>query len=130
MLARYKIYRGKRPPSEPLPNGIRKDTRHRTKHPLRPTKAIVEALLESPSEMGWQIFRSAYTSLLEDRFREDRSAFDDIAALATDQDVFLGCSCPTQKNPRVDHCHTYLALQFMKQKYPGLDVRLPPVCAD
>ena len=130
MLARYTMYRGKRPPRDPLPNGIRKDTRHHTKHPLRPTKAIVEAFLESRSEMAWQTFRSAYTCLLEERLQEDRSAFDELAALARDHDVFLGCNCPTQKNPRVDHCHTYLALQFMKHEYPDLDVRLPPVCAD
>ena len=130
MLTRYKMYRGPRPLADPLPNGIRKDTRHHTKHPLRPTRAVVEALLDSPSEMTWQVFRSVYTSLLVERFREDRSAFDELAAIATDNDVFLGCSCPTQKNPRLDHCHTYLALQFMRQKYPDLDVRLPAVCAD
>ena len=130
MLARYKMYRGKRPPWDPLPNGIRRDTRHHTKHPLRPTRAVVEALLDSPSEMTWQVFRSAYTSMLEERFRENRSVFDELATLASDHDVFLGCNCPTQKNPRVDHCHTYLALQFMKQKYPDLEVRLPAARAD
>jgi len=130
MLARYKMYRGPRPPWDPLPDGIRKDTRHHTKHPLRPTKAIVKAFLKSPSETTWRVFLSAYLALLEDRFGQDRSPFDELAALATDHDVFLGCSCPTQKNPRVDHCHTYLALQFMKDVYPDLDVRLPAMCVD
>ena len=130
MLARYKMYRGPRPRWDPLPNGIRRDTRCHTKHPLRPTRAIVRDFLESPSETTWRGFLSAYMAWLEDRFLEDRSPFDELAALAADHDVFLGCSCPTQKNPRVDHCHTYLALQFMKYEYPDLDVRLPPVCAD
>ena len=124
MLARYKMYRGPRPPWDPLPNGIRKDTRCHTKHPLRPTKAIVEAFLESPSDAAWEVFRSAYNSISEDRFREDRSPFDDLAALAIDHDVFLGCSCPTKKNLGFGHCHTYLALQFMKRKYPDLTVQL------
>ena len=130
MLTRYKMYRGPRPPWDPLPNGIRRDTRHHTRHPLRPTRAILGAFLESPSETTWRFFLSAYMALLEDRFLEDRSPFDEVAALAGDHDVFLGCNCPTRKNPRVDHCHTYLALLFMKEEYPNLDVRLPSVRAD
>jgi hypothetical protein len=41
MLARYTIYRGKRPSVEPFPNGIRKDTRKHTKHCLRPSERMV-----------------------------------------------------------------------------------------
>jgi len=130
MLARYKMYRGPRPSWDPLPDGIRQDTRCHTRHPLRPTRSMVEAFLASPSESTWRGFLSAYMALLEDRFLEDRSAFDELAALAADHDVFLGCSCPTKKNPHVNHCHTYLALQFMKYEYPDLDVRLPAVCVD
>ena len=116
--------------ADPLPDGIRKDPRHHTKHPLRPTNTIVEAFLESSSEITWRTFRTAYLVLLEGRFGEDRSPFDELAALATDHDVFLGCNCPTRKNPRVDHCHAYLGLQFMKQKYPGPYVCLPAVSDD
>ena len=130
MLARYKMYRGPRPPWDPLPDGIRQDTRCHTKHLLRPARSMVEAFLASPSESTWRTFLCAYMALLEDRFLEDRSAFDELAALAKDHDVFLGCSCPTKKNPHVNHCHTYLALQLMKWEYPDLDVRLPAVCVD
>jgi hypothetical protein len=127
MLARYKMYRGRRPPSDPLPRGKRQDTRWRSSHPLRPTEEMVNAYLGAPSDKAWRTLRTAYLALLERRFREDRAAFDELAQLARDEDVFLGCSCPTQKNPRVDRCHTFLALQFMKRKYPDLRVELPSV---
>jgi hypothetical protein len=39
--------------------------------------------------------------------------------------VYLGCSCPSRANPDVQRCHTVLALQFMKKKYPKLRVVLP-----
>jgi len=61
--------------------------------------------------------------VLEDRYQKDRAAFDALAALAAENDVFLGCSCPPKKNPVVSHCHTYLGLGFMKAKYPGLEVQ-------
>jgi len=127
VLTRYKMYRGKRPPSDLLPSGIRQDTRWRTKHPLRPAEQIVTEYLATPSETAWCSFRTAYLALLEQRFREDRTEFDELVRLARDKDVFLGCSCPTRKNPRVDRCHTYLALQFIKRKYPTLRVELPSV---
>jgi len=126
MLARYKMYRGPRPPSDPLPDGERRDTRHFRGHVLRPDKDEVEAYLAALSEAAWRTFRTAYLTLLEQRFRKDRTEFDELARLAQNKDVFLGCSCPTKKNPRVDRCHTYLALQFMKHKYPGLRVEIPP----
>jgi hypothetical protein len=125
MLTRYKIYRGKRPPDDPLPEGIRQDTRRHTRHCLRPTKKIVDAYLAAPSDAAWHQFRDAYLALLEDRYQEGRAAFDALAALAAENDVFLGCSCPTKKNPQEGRCHTYLGLQFMKAKYPELDVRIP-----
>lgn len=127
MLTRYKIYRGKRPPSDPLPNGIRQDTRWRARHPLRPTEEMVTEYLAAPSEKAWRTLRTAYFGLLERRFREDRTRFDELARFAQEEDVFLGCSCPTKKNPRMDRCHTYLALQFMKRKYPRLCVELPSI---
>lgn len=125
MLARYKIYRGKRPPLDPLPDGVRQDARFRTRHVLRPTKEMAAAFLESGTEAAWKKFAAAYRALLTERFREDRRAFDELAELALRDDVYIGCSCPTEKNPRVDRCHTYLALQFMKARYPRLRVILP-----
>jgi hypothetical protein len=47
------------------------------------------------------------------------------ADLANNNDVYLGCSCPTKRNPDVNRCHTVLALRFMKRKYPGLKVEIP-----
>ncbi len=47
------------------------------------------------------------------------------SALATDEDVFLGCNCPTAKNPDVQRCHTVLALKFMQERYPALEVAFP-----
>jgi uncharacterized protein YeaO (DUF488 family) len=125
MLARYKIYRGKRPFDDPLPIGIRQDTRWRTKHVLRPTKEMVSEYVAAPGKQAWMRFRKAYLKLLEQRFRDDRKEFDKFAQLARDNDVFLGCSCPTKKNPRVDRCHTYLALEFVRRKYPDLHVEFP-----
>ena len=44
------------------------------------------------------------------------------AALAEEakvSDVYLGCSCPTAKNPDVRRCHTVLALKFMHAHAPS-----------
>ena len=126
MLGRYKIYRGKRSAGDPLPVGVRQDTRFRTRHALRPTTEMVDAFLKDVTDAAaWRGFRRAYLDLLEVRIQEDRAPFDAIAQAATEGDVFLGCNCPTQKNPRVEHCHTYLALGFMKRKYRKLEVVLP-----
>lgn len=126
MLSRYKIFRGRRPPDDPLPAGVRVDTRWRTKHPLRPTEEMAREFLESAKDRAaWTKFKKFYLDLLEERFREDRAVFDELAAKAREGDVFLGCNCPTNLNPRVEHCHTYLALQFMKRKYRLLVVKLP-----
>src|SRR5947208_3652063 len=125
MLSRYKIYRGKRPPSDPLPRGIRQDTRFRTHHPLRPTRELSQAYLASPNEDGWKRFADQYNALIGQRFKQDRRPFDELAALATDDDVYMGCNCPTKKNPTPQHCHTFLALRFMKRKYPKLRVLVP-----
>ena len=48
-----------------------------------------------------------------------------LAALASERDVYLGCNCPTKANPRVDRCHTALALRFMKERFPELEVVFP-----
>ena len=49
MLARYKIYRGKRPVGVHPPDGIRQDTRKHTRHCLRPCAEIVSEYLANPS---------------------------------------------------------------------------------
>ena len=125
MLARYKIYRGKRPADELLPDGIRQDTRKHTKHCLRPSEEIVVEYLTKPTSNAWEKFAAKYLQNLEERYEENPTPFDDLADLAIDNDVYIGCSCPTTKNPDVNHCHTVLALQFMKKRYPELAVEFP-----
>jgi hypothetical protein len=83
---------------------------------------MAKTYLASPDERAWRAFGKAYRALLEDRYRNDRTPFDELAQLAQDNDVFIGCNCPTKANPRVDRCHTFLALEFMKGKYPRLRV--------
>lgn len=122
MLSRYTIYRRRPAGAAPLPRGIRQDTRHRTRHVLRPTKDLVENYLASLTDAAWRKFKKAYLALLNERFREDRTPFDELAAIAAENDVHLGCSCPTKKNPVVGRCHTYLALEFMKKKYPTVEI--------
>ncbi|WP_394846077.1 hypothetical protein LZC95_01275 [Pendulispora brunnea] len=124
MLARYSIVRGA--PASSLPKGIRQDTRKHTRHVLRPTADLVEEVLahaDDPS--AWRAFTASYRELLSERFAEDRGPFDALAELARANDVYLGCNCPTAKNPDVRRCHTALALAFMKKHYPDLDVRKP-----
>lgn len=127
MLSRYTIYRRRPENAPPLPDGIRQDTRFRTKHILRPTQAIVDAYLTDPSNETFTKFREGYVKLLLQRYESDREPFDALAALAMQDDVYLGCSCPTKKNPDVRHCHTWLALEFMVQKYPKLPILFPQV---
>jgi uncharacterized protein YeaO (DUF488 family) len=125
MLSRYTMYRRRPKNAGPLPEGVRKDTRYGTKHVLRPTKEIVEAYLSEPSDSAWREFRTAYLAVLQERFNADNSSFDELVALATENDVYLGCNCPTKKNPIVGRCHTYLALEFMQKKFPKLKIVVP-----
>jgi len=125
MLARYQIVRGKRPPGNPLPKGHRIDTRKHTRHVLRPEAADVEAFIRDPSARAFTRFAKAYRATIEQRFAQDRRPFDELAELAKDEDVFLGCNCPTRWNPDAKHCHTAVALAFMRRKYPKLDVVMP-----
>ena len=128
MLGRYRIARGQ--PLSALParvrKGVRIDTRKHTNSFLRPTAAMVEAMLSGPPEGHERRFRTFardYRRLLAERFREDRAPFDELHRLALEQDVFLGCNCPTARQPDVRHCHTSLALEYLARKYPDLDVR-------
>ena len=85
---------------------------------------MVAEVLADGSDAAWRAFARRYRAVLDERFSADRSPFDRLADLAREQDVHLGCNCPTAKNPDVRRCHTALALAFMKQHYPDLDVRL------
>lgn len=124
MLSRYSMVRGA--PASSLPVGTRQDTRKHTKHVLRPLAEMVEAVLgHADDERAWRDFERAYRALLEERYRSERAGFDAIAEAARRGDVYLGCNCPTAKNPDVRRCHTVLALAFMKERYPDLDVRAP-----
>ena len=86
---------------------------------------MVERLLSSPSAQGYDQFRRAYLKLLGERFVTQRTAFDDLARCAMQADVYLGCNCPTRKQPQLAHCHTVLALGFMKEAYPELSIVFP-----
>lgn len=125
MLARYRIVRGRRPEDDPLPDGVRQDTRKHTRHVLRPSAELVQALLADPSEVSFRRFARGYRALLEERFEAERERFDQIARLAREQRVYLGCNCPTERQPDVRRCHTALALAFLRERYPDLDVREP-----
>lgn len=125
MLARYHIVRGARRPDDPLPNGIRQDTRKHTRHVLRPTEPLVLALLHDSSAEAFAGFERGYVDLLKQRFATERPRFDELAELARGNDVYLGCNCPTQRQPDIHHCHTVLALAFLRERYPDLDVRFP-----
>lgn len=124
-LGRYHIVRGRRPPDDPLPEGIRQDTRKHTSHPLRPDAPAVARFLDAPSDSAWKGFARDYRALLEQRRRTDRTAFDELAALAREDDVWIGCNCPTAKNPDVRRCHTFLALEAMARWYPDLAIVWP-----
>ena len=125
MIGRYRMVRGRRPAGEPLPEGVRQDTRKHTGHVLRPDAAAVEALLADLSEDAWRSFAADYRALLEARAERAPEALDELARLAREGDLWLGCSCPTARNPDVRRCHTVLALEFMSRRYPDLEVRWP-----
>ncbi|HWB78138.1 MAG TPA: hypothetical protein VG755_24405 [Nannocystaceae bacterium] len=107
-----------------LPRGIRQDSRKHTRHCLRPTAEMVaRARADDATAADWRSFAAEYRELLAARFADDRTPFDELAELARTNDVWLGCSCPTAKQPDVTRCHTTLALAFMKQHYRDLDVQ-------
>jgi hypothetical protein len=127
MLGRYRIVRGRRPPGEPLPDGVRIDVRKHTRHVLRPEAAMVEAFLRAPGgAKQWARFARDYAELLAERHAADAAPFDALAEQARSHDVYIGCSCPTKKQPDVSKCHTVLALRFMRERYPDLEIEMPP----
>lgn len=126
MLARYKIpYMQKLSLDDPAATGKRIDTRKHTKHFLRPEASMVQAYLATPSAAAWEQFKGEYLALLQLRFQSDRRPFDELYREAMRGDVFLGCNCPTKKNPDVQRCHTVVALQFMREKFPDLQIVIP-----
>lgn len=125
MLARYQIVRGRRPPENPLPQGVRVDIRKHTRHVLAPDPKSVERYLAAPDDRAWKHFRAAYLALLEQRFAAEPEPFVALAAQAMETDVHLGCNCSTAKNPDVHRCHTVVALEFMHARFPRLEVRMP-----
>jgi uncharacterized protein YeaO (DUF488 family) len=125
VLARYQIVRGRRSQSAPLPEGMREDTRKHTRHVLRPPEALVAAFL-ADVDHGWEAFRRGYLDALEERYATDRGPFEELAERASKANVFLGCNCPTKHQPDVGRCHTVLALGFMKERFPELEIALPP----
>lgn len=126
MLARYRIIRGKRPPDDPLPEGQRTDIRKHVDHPLSPEPEMVERLLADPDDPERAArFARDYDALLERRFAADPEPFEDIAERARAGDVYLGCSCPTRRQPDVNRCHTVRALRFFADRFDDLEVRFP-----
>lgn len=125
MIGRYRIVRGRRAPDDPLPEGVRQDTRKHTRHVLRPEAAAVTRFLADPSDEAWSGFADEYRRLLAARRAADPEPFDALARLAREQDVWLGCNCPTAKNPDVRRCHTFLALEFLSRCYKDLTVEWP-----
>jgi len=126
MLGRYKIpYMQKLSPDDPAAKGKRIDTRKHTKHFLRPEPQMVETYLASASAAAWEQFTHDYLALLQSRFESDKELFDELYLEAMQSNVFLGCGCPTKKNPDVQRCHTVLALQFISEMYSDLQVVIP-----
>ena len=111
---------------EPDVQGLRMDTRKHTRHCLRPSNEIVTRLLSPDDDFSWSEFRVGYLRIVRERFKLDRAPFQLLAEKAAQEDVYLGCSCPTKRNPNVYHCHTILALEFMQENFPHLDVLFPP----
>lgn len=122
-LYRYQMRRGAK--ASELPSGVRQDTRKHTQHVLRPPADAVARYLANPSDEAWRRFTDAYREEVLARWRADPRPFDELAELARREDVHLGCSCPTKKNPSIRRCHTWLALELMAEKYADLDVRFP-----
>lgn len=125
MIGRYTILRGA--PKASFPAGVRQDTRKHTQHFLAPTPEMVAAVFGARgSARAWGSYAEAYRALLESRYAADPKRFALLATMSKWHDVWLGCSCPSSKNPDVGRCHTILALRFLKQRFPEIDVVLPP----
>jgi hypothetical protein len=74
---------------------------------------MVEDFLANPNDEAWLRFRDGCHALLKTRQLEEPERFVELASLSSDNDVLIGCSCPTAKQPHIERCHTWLALEFM-----------------
>ena len=108
-----------------MPDGLRLDTRKHTRSPFRPEEEDVRKFLADIGDEAFVRFAVSYRESLEARFAADPEPFAKIAEEARERDVFLGCNCPTGKNPDVRRCHTWMALRFMAERFEGLEVRFP-----
>ena len=86
---------------------------------------VGSASLWTRPQSGSAILACVHLALLRTRYGSDPTAFERVAKLARDQNVYLGCNCPTKHNPDVRRCHTVLALQFMAERFPDLQIELP-----
>lgn len=121
MLSRFQIKRGVNYPR--VPGALFKDTRKHVKaHVLAPTKDMVTRYLSQPTLDTWQWFQREYLLELQKRADERPEEFEELRRLAQTGDYYLGCSCPTPRNPLPCRCHTIVALEFMKERYPDLNV--------
>lgn len=124
MLGRYTIVRGATRASYPA--GIRQDTRKHTRHFLAPTPELVaEVFANRRSATAWDAYADRYRALIDARYTADPARFRLLATMARWHDVWLGCSCPSSKNPDVMRCHTVIALRFMKERFPSIAILLP-----
>jgi hypothetical protein len=120
MLGRFQLKRGV---AYPKAKGAQfKDTRKHTSHVLAPPTPLVKAYFQSPTLEAWQKFQTGYLQALRERFRKTPERFEELRELATSGDYYLGCNCPTTKNPFPCRCHTIVAIEFLKELYPDLEV--------
>ena len=94
-------------------------------HFLRPWWLLLIAAAVAISWLWRRRFAADYRRLLAARRRERPEAFDALARAAREGDLWLGCNCPTARNPDVRRCHTFLALAFLSTAYPDLEVAWP-----
>src|SRR5262245_7898554 len=100
MLGRYKHQR-----YVPKPKGHWILTQWKNKTCVSPTEDLVNEYLNKVSDAAWEKYERTYLRILEERFSTDRQPFDELARLAREGDVHIGCSCPTKENPTHQHCH-------------------------
>ncbi len=103
------------------------DTTYAAKHFLSPTEAMVKKYQSSPSDTAWREYENEYLKIIQERFEKNQELFDVLARRAMNENVKLGCFCPTRRIPDVYMCHTVIALRFMQEKYPELEVELPVI---
>lgn len=120
MLGRFQI---KRKVAFPRASGsVFKDSRKHTSHVFAPAKELVISYLRNPTLESWQTFQREYIRILRERLLSMPEKFEGIHRHAESGNYYIGCNCPTRTNPFLCRCHTVLALEFMKETYPDLEV--------